>query len=144
MLHFIVTTIFNRFKPFLLTLFSSAFPFWKTGPSPSSRPDPVSDCPASCTYSHYYPRPPRNEWLIRGSLPQHTHFISSSWRHCDKAWTKLDIPSAVMLPPVSLEKDRIIPTEQREDWHPVQRMASLSRMCAYTALPARQHREEMA
>lgn len=63
MLGFTVATIFNRLNAFLLTLLSLAFPFWKTGPTPSLPLDPVSDCPASCTQILINTAGPR-EWAI--------------------------------------------------------------------------------
>lgn len=48
-----------------------------------------------------------NVQLIQVALPHNTHFISSSCRQCDKAWTMSVSPAAVMLPPVTLEKESI-------------------------------------
>lgn len=48
-LGFITANIFDMFMSFLLTLFSLAFPFWKTAPSLSLHLDSVPGCPASCT-----------------------------------------------------------------------------------------------
>lgn len=115
MFGFIVATIFNRLIAFLLTLLSLAFPFWKTGPTPSLPLDPVSDYPASCTQILINTAGPR-EWAIDFS-----HIVTKNLLYflkLEALWGSLDQisqPLSCDVPACQPEKGRIVQIKKKED-----------------------------